>query len=188
MEAKGVYPKPSLYNNEFNNVGAKLSAGWNQGFTAMDENTQWVMNTSAYAIGGTLAVTFGSGIFLESFETGSLGNWGGGLYTNFIEAVEAESAVSEVSYSWFVRHGTARFHVYGSNGFAVGNGTRITALMYWTLNGLSRAGQVTAATATTGKMLENVPAALKWGAGLIGSGSVIVSQDVQNRENKKQGK
>ena len=48
--------------------------------------------------------------------------------------------------------------------------------------------QVTAATATTGKMLENVPAALKWGAGLIGSGSVIVSQYVQNRENKKQGK
>jgi hypothetical protein len=37
-------------------------------------------------------------------------------------------------------------------------------------------------------MLENVPAALKWGAGLIGSGSVIVSQYVQNRENKKQGK
>jgi hypothetical protein len=30
--------------------------------------------------------------------------------------------------------------------------------------------------------------ALKWGAGLIGSGSVIVSQYLQNKENKKQGK
>jgi hypothetical protein len=142
----------------------------------------------AYAIGGTIATTVGGGVFLESLETGSLANSASGIYTNFIEAVEAESAASEVTYSWFVRSGTMRLHAYGSSGFAAGNGARLTASMYWTLNGLSRTGQVTAATATTGKMLENVPGALKWAAGLIGSTSVVVSQYSQNRENKKKGK
>ncbi len=184
LEAKGVYPTPSKYES----VGKELSSGWNRGFTAMDENAQWIMNTSAYAIGGTLATTVGGGVFLESLETGSLANSASGIYTSFVEAVEAESAVSGVNYSWFVRGGTARLHAYGSSGFAAGNGTRLTASMYWTLNGLSRTGQVTAATATTGKMLENVPVALKWAAGLIGSGSVVVSQYSQNREDKKKGK